>query len=80
MRFETRKPSGVTVNRRATMNKDVKAAAIAQEAKAADQGLLGVIGAVLLGTILLFSAGFAQATVMHDTSHDMRHAMAFPCH
>jgi len=29
---------------------------------------------------LLFSAGFAQATVMHDTSHDMRHAMAFPCH
>jgi len=40
----------------------------------------GIAGAVALGFLLLFAAGFAQATVMHDTSHDQRHAMAFPCH
>lgn len=62
------------------MNDQVKVAAIAQKSDAADQGLLGIIGAIMLGTLLLFSAGFAQATVMHDSSHDMRHAMAFPCH
>ncbi|MDA5095425.1 CbtB-domain containing protein [Aliiroseovarius sp. KMU-50] len=34
----------------------------------------------LAGAGLLFAAGFAQATVLHDAAHDSRHAMAFPCH
>lgn len=34
----------------------------------------------LAGVTLLFAAGFAQATVLHDAAHDTRHAMAFPCH
>ncbi|HBZ44775.1 MAG TPA: cobalt transporter subunit cbtB-like protein [Maritimibacter sp.] len=34
----------------------------------------------LAGAALLFAAGFAQATVLHDAAHDTRHAMAFPCH
>lgn len=42
---------------------------------------LGAIFAVLaLGTALLFAAGYAQATALHDAAHDQRHAMAFPCH
>ena len=45
-----------------------------------DTDLLGIAGAVTIGLMLLFAAGFAQATVLHDTAHDMRHAMAFPCH
>jgi cobalt transporter subunit CbtB len=42
---------------------------------------LGAIFAVLaFGAVLLFAAGYAQATVLHDAAHDQRHAMAFPCH
>ncbi|MEC7765232.1 MAG: CbtB domain-containing protein [Pseudomonadota bacterium] len=42
---------------------------------------LGSIFAVLaFGAVLLFAAGYAQATVLHDAAHDQRHAMAFPCH
>jgi cobalt transporter subunit CbtB len=42
---------------------------------------LGAIFAVLaFGTVLLFAAGYAQATALHDAAHDQRHAMAFPCH
>lgn len=62
------------------MKDDIKVDAIAPTASRIDSDLLGIAGAVALGLILLFSAGFAQATVMHDTSHDVRHAMAFPCH
>ncbi|PTX57517.1 cobalt transporter subunit CbtB [Litoreibacter ponti] len=63
-------------------NDEIKVEAIAQNADAtqADAGLMGIVGAIMLGALLLFSAGFAQATVMHESSHDMRHAMAFPCH
>lgn len=62
------------------MNDDVKVIAASVEQSRTDTGLLGIAGAVLMGLMLLFAAGFAQATVMHDTAHDMRHAMAFPCH
>ena len=62
------------------MKDDIKVIARTAETAHADAGLLGIVGAIMLGAILLFSAGFAQATVMHDSSHDMRHALAFPCH
>jgi cobalt transporter subunit CbtB len=41
---------------------------------------VSIASAVLAGVILVFFTGFAQATVFHDTAHDTRHAMAFPCH
>ncbi|EPX77271.1 CbtB domain-containing protein [Litoreibacter arenae] len=47
---------------------------------ATDMSLVSILGAAALGLVLLFAAGFAQASVMHDTAHDQRHAMAFPCH
>ncbi|HBZ45411.1 MAG TPA: cobalt transporter subunit cbtB-like protein [Maritimibacter sp.] len=49
--------------------------------EAASTSTLGNIFAVFaLGAVLLFAAGYAQATVLHDAAHDQRHAMAFPCH
>ncbi|MFX4335880.1 CbtB-domain containing protein, partial [Acinetobacter baumannii] len=33
-----------------------------------------------LGLGLVFVAGFAPATVLHNAAHDFRHAQNFPCH
>ncbi len=33
-----------------------------------------------IGLVLIVLSGFAQATVMHDAAHDVRHATGFPCH
>ena len=62
------------------MKDDVKVIAATPTTKALDLDLVSILGAAALGLGLLFAAGFAQATVMHDTAHDQRHAMAFPCH
>ena len=45
-----------------------------------DSGVAAIFLAMLAGVFLLTVSGFAQATVLHDTAHDQRHAMAFPCH
>ena len=45
-----------------------------------DTEALSIAAAALLGLSLLFVAGFANATVLHDAAHDQRHAIAFPCH
>lgn len=63
------------------MNNEPKAIALtAKQAKIADMNLVTIVGAAAIGLALLFAAGFAQASVLHDTAHDMRHAMSFPCH
>lgn len=36
--------------------------------------------AVAIGSFLVFGAGFAHSSVLHDTAHDVRHANGFPCH
>lgn len=38
-----------------------------------------LIGAMLLGAVIVFAAGFSSS-VAHNAAHDMRHANAFPCH
>lgn len=45
-----------------------------------DAETLSIAAAALLGLSLLFVAGFANATAVHDAAHDQRHAIAFPCH
>ncbi|TNC52389.1 CbtB-domain containing protein [Rubellimicrobium rubrum] len=45
-----------------------------------DAEILSIAAAALLGLSLIFVAGFANATVLHDAAHDQRHAIAFPCH
>jgi cobalt transporter subunit CbtB len=44
------------------------------------QTLLAALGAMLLGSVLLFGVGFAQSPMLHDAAHDGRHSFAFPCH
>ena len=36
--------------------------------------------AIILGALLLYGAGFAQTSAIHDAAHDSRHGIAFPCH
>ena len=43
-------------------------------------GLLPILAAAATGVFLIFFAGFAEATVLHDAAHDTRHTLAFPCH
>jgi len=54
--------------------------AITVSAAKTDSALLPVAAAFLAGMMLLGLAGFAQASVLHDSAHDTRHAIAFPCH
>lgn len=45
-----------------------------------DTQFFGIAGVALAGIMLLLAAGFAQGSVLHDSAHDTRHAIAFPCH
>ncbi len=36
--------------------------------------------ALLFGALLIFGAGFANSSTLHNAAHDGRHANAFPCH
>lgn len=36
--------------------------------------------AIIFAALLLYGAGFAQPSAVHDTAHDSRHSLAFPCH
>lgn len=41
---------------------------------------LQIAAAVLLGTVILYGAGFMSSAVMHNAAHDIRHSQGFPCH
>lgn len=60
----------LTEAKRAQTNATVKSAT----------GVLPIVAAATAGLFLIFFAGFAQATVFHDSAHDTRHTLAFPCH
>ncbi|HXQ52513.1 MAG TPA: CbtB domain-containing protein [Stellaceae bacterium] len=36
--------------------------------------------ALVLGLFLLFGAGFAPISALHNAAHDSRHSFSFPCH
>jgi cobalt transporter subunit CbtB len=42
--------------------------------------LLAIALAAMIGVGLIFVAGFSSAAALHDTGHDQRHSIAFPCH
>jgi cobalt transporter subunit CbtB len=52
----------------------------ASSAKATKFTLVPVIGALVLGLVILYGVGFANMEVAHNAAHDARHAFAFPCH
>jgi cobalt transporter subunit CbtB len=36
--------------------------------------------ALLLGLLVVFGAGFASPSAIHNATHDTRHAFGLPCH
>jgi cobalt transporter subunit CbtB len=70
---ETPTPSGVTGQEHDMTTLSAVRARLGAET-------LSIAAAGLLGLSLIFVAGFAEATVIHDAAHDQRHAIAFPCH
>ena len=46
----------------------------------AGERVAAVAMAALFGLGLVFMAGFAPASVLHNAAHDFRHAQNFPCH
>lgn len=43
-------------------------------------GLGGAVAALLAGVFVVFVAGFAGASALHEAAHNTRHSLAFPCH
>ena len=41
---------------------------------------LQLFSVFLLGSIMIYGAGFTQIPVAHNAAHDVRHAQGFPCH
>jgi cobalt transporter subunit CbtB len=46
----------------------------------AASGLLNIVMVAFIGATLVFAAGFANSSVLHDAAHDTRHSTGFPCH
>ena len=51
-----------------------------QDRATADVGFMPIVSAIIVGLFLIYFAGFAQAAQYHDSAHDTRHTLAFPCH
>ncbi len=45
-----------------------------------NERLSAIVLAAFLGLGLVFLAGFAPASALHNAAHDFRHAQNFPCH
>lgn len=58
----------------------VEAKVLPAPVEATHTDVLPIFAAAIAGVMLIGLAGFAQASVLHDTAHDTRHAIAFPCH
>jgi cobalt transporter subunit CbtB len=42
--------------------------------------VIGAMSALIFGVFIVFTVGFAGASVLHEAAHNTRHAIAFPCH
>lgn len=51
----------------------------AEAASLAQRVLLGVL-ALSIGAFLVWGAGFAGPSTVHNVGHDSRHSLGFPCH
>ncbi len=39
-----------------------------------------IISAMLIAFIVLYGVGFAEMDIAHNSAHDARHSVVFPCH
>lgn len=51
-----------------------------QTAAASSEAARAILVVALLGLSLVFLAGFAPASLLHNAAHDFRHTQNFPCH
>ena len=49
-------------------------------ASSRSETLIAAVMAALLGTFLVWGVGFSHSDVLHNTAHDARHSIGFPCH
>ena len=56
------------------------AKSLTRERLSSSSTVMALLGAALLGAVILFGVGFSNMTVAHNAAHDMRHANGFPCH
>lgn len=42
--------------------------------------VFAVSAALLIGALTISGVGLAGSEVIHNAAHDLRHALAFPCH
>ncbi|WP_136636514.1 CbtB domain-containing protein [Pseudooceanicola onchidii] len=42
--------------------------------------IAAIFAVAVIGLGIVFAAGHAQASALHDAAHDVRHATGFPCH
>lgn len=52
----------------------------AQPVASSTTKVMPVLLAASVGAALLFAAGFAETSVLHNAAHDSRHSAVFPCH
>jgi cobalt transporter subunit CbtB len=52
----------------------------ATESAARTYAAVPALAAAFLGVFLLWGAGFAGPSVVHNAAHDTRHSAGFPCH
>ncbi len=45
-----------------------------------ESSMLPIVFSAMVGLSILFLVGFASSGMIHDSAHDMRHAMGFACH
>ena len=41
---------------------------------------LQIIAASLIALVVLYGVGFSEMDIAHNSAHDSRHSVAFPCH
>ena len=44
------------------------------------QRLAAGLACLFIGATLLYTVGLSSMAVAHNTAHDTRHAIGFPCH
>lgn len=51
-----------------------------EKVKVVHTPLITIFITIFLGLSIIYVAGHAQSSTLHDAAHDARHATGFPCH
>jgi cobalt transporter subunit CbtB len=61
-------------------NAPIAAASVATSATSATFARWPAALALAFGILVVFGAGFASPSMLHNATHDTRHAFGLPCH